>query len=120
MYKIEGKVIRGLGNGRKVNMPTANLDIKDLNEEIEYGVYACYVYVLNKRYMGVCNIGNRPTVDNALTIEVNIIDFNMDIYDYTITIELIEKIRSICKFNSLDEVKKQVDKDILYTRELLK
>ncbi len=119
MYKIKGEVIHGRGNGKKVGMPTANLDIKDIQTEIEYGVYACYVYVKDKKYLGVCNVGKRPTVDSQKTIEVNIIDFDEDIYGEIITIELIQKLRDIEKFNSLQEVKKQVDKDIIKTRELL-
>ena len=49
--------------------------VKDLREDIEFGVYACYVYINNERYLGVCNIGSRPTIDNSKTVEVNIIDF---------------------------------------------
>lgn len=118
MHKIVGKVIHGLGNGRKVNMPTANLDIKDLDEDIEYGVYAVKVIIDNQTFLGVCNIGSRPTVDNKKTIEVMIIDFNEDIYGKTIEIVLLKKIREIEKFNSLEDVKKQVDIDIKKTKEL--
>ena len=64
MKKIEGVVIHGLGNGKKVDMPTANLDIENINKDIEYGVYATKVIIDDKSYLGVCNIGNRPTVDN--------------------------------------------------------
>ncbi len=117
MYKIKGTVIHGKGNGKKVGMPTANLDISNI--DVEYGVYASYVYVKDLKYLGVCNIGQRPTIDNQKTIEVNIIDFNEDIYGQTIIIELIEKLRDIQKFNSLLEVKQQVDKDIIKTKELL-
>ena len=120
MFKIKGEVIHGLGNGKKVGMPTANLDIKDLREDIEFGVYACYVHINDERYLGVCNVGSRPTVDNSKTVEVNIIDFDRDIYGLTITIELMKLLRGIHKFNSLDEVKAQVDKDILRTKEILK
>ncbi len=118
MHKIIGKVIHGLGNGRKVNMPTANLDIKDLDEDIEYGVYAAEVIINKETFLGVCNIGNRPTIDNNKTIEVMIIDFNYDIYDKTIEIILLKKLREIKKFNSLEEVKKQVDLDIEKTIKL--
>ena len=118
MKKIEGVVIHGLGNGKKVNMPTANLDIKDIDKDIEYGVYATKVIIDDKSYLGVCNIGNRPTVDNKQAIEVLIIDFNKDIYGKKIEIELLKKLRDIEKFNSLIDVKKQVDKDIEKTKEL--
>ncbi len=118
MYKIVGKVIHGLGNGKKVGMPTANIDFKSIDEKIEYGVYAAIIYLDNKKYLGVCNVGSRPTVDNKKTIEVNILDFNQDIYNQEIEIDLIEKIRDIKKFNNLDEVKQQVDKDIKKVRKL--
>ncbi|MDO4501403.1 MAG: riboflavin kinase [Erysipelotrichaceae bacterium] len=118
--KIQGRVIHGLGNGKKVDMPTANLDISNLSIDIDYGVYACEVYVEEKKYLGVCNIGNRPTVDNSKTIEVLIIDFNKDIYGQEIIIDTKFKLRGIFKFNSLEDVKKQVDKDIKTTIERLK
>lgn len=120
MHKIKGTVIHGLGNGKKIGMPTANLDIKDIHEDISFGVYACKVVIDNKCYIGVCNVGNRPTVDFNKTVEVTILDFDSDIYDKDIEIDLIEKLRDIKKFASLDDVKKQVDKDILKTREIFK
>lgn len=120
MYILIGKVIHGLGNGRKVGMPTANLDISCLKQDVEFGVYACYVFINGHKYKGVCNIGKRPTVDNLKTIEVNIIDFNKDIYGLIIKIELIYKLRDIIKFKSLEEVKKQVNNDILHAKEILK
>ena len=118
MKKIEGVVIHGLGNGKKVNMPTANLDIENINKDIEYGVYATKVVIDDKSYLGVCNIGNRPTIDNKKTVEVLIIDFNKDIYGKNIEIKLLKKLRDIEKFDSLIELKKQVDKDIEKTKEI--
>ncbi len=118
MNKIVGKVIHGNGNGKKVGMPTANIDIKEVDTNIEYGVYGAIVYVKQKKYLGVCNIGNRPTIDDLKTIEVNIIDFDEDIYDQEIEIDLIMKLRDIKKFDNLNEVKKQVDKDIKKVREI--
>lgn len=118
--KIIGTVIHGLGNGKKIGMPTANLDIKDIHEDTQYGVYACKVLIDDKYYIGVCNIGNRPTVDLNKTVEVTILDFNRDIYGKDIEIDLIEKLRDIKKFDSLNEVKKQVDKDIIKTRQIVK
>lgn len=118
MYKIVGKVIHGLGNGKKVGMPTANIDFNNIDEKIEYGVYGAIIYLDNKKYLGVCNVGSRPTIDDKKTIEVNILDFNQEIYNKEIEIDLIKKIRDIKKFDSLDKVKQQVDKDIKKVREL--
>lgn len=118
MYKIVGKVIHGLGNGKKVGMPTANIDFNNIDEKIEYGVYAAIIYLDNKKYLGVCNVGSRPTIDDKKTVEVNILDFNQEIYNKEIEIDLIKKIRDIKKFDGLDKVKQQVDKDIKKVREL--
>ena len=120
MLKIKGKVIDGQKRGHLVGMPTANLSIDNLENEIKYGVYACYVYIDNEKYIGVCNIGNRPTVDNDVLVETHILDFNKQIYGKMMEIELMEYLRPISKFNSLEEVKIQVDKDILKTRQTLK
>lgn len=120
MITIKGKVIDGQKRGHLVGMPTANLSIENLETQIEYGVYSCYVYIDDNKYIGVCNVGNRPSVDKEILVEVHILDFDNIIYGKMIEIELVEYIRPISKFNSLDEVKKQVDKDILKTRELLK
>lgn len=118
--KITGKVIHGLGNGKKVGMPTANIDTTGIDLNVEHGVYACKVNIKDKTYLGVCNIGHRPTIDDSLTIEVHIIDFDKDIYGEFITVTTFGKLRGIKKFDSLEEVKKQVDLDIHTTIELLK
>lgn len=119
--KIKGKVIHGKGLGKIVGMPTANLDFDITNTKIDIGVYASVVY-LEKEYVGVTNIGTRPSVDNdkKISIETHILDFDRDIYGEIIEIELIEKIRDIKKFNNLEEVKMQVDKDKLVAKKIYK
>lgn len=119
--KIKGKVIHGKGLGKIVGMPTANLDFDITNTKIDIGVYASVVY-LEKEYVGVTNIGTRPSVDNdkKISIETHILDFDRDIYGEIIEIELIEKIRDIKKFKNLEEVKIQVDKDKLVAKKIYK
>ena len=114
MERIKGKVVHGNSKGRTVHMPTANISIDNI--DIEFGVYSCYVYLDNEKYLGVVNVGNRPTVDNKKLIEIHILDFNKDIYNKQIEIELKEYLRPIKKFDSLQEVKDQVDKDIQQIR----
>lgn len=110
---LKGVVVHGKGLGRTVGMPTANLALYDGQEAPEDGVYATKVKVAGIERLGLTNIGARPTVDNEnkKTIETHILDFNQDIYDEEISVEICFKIRDIIKFNSLEEVKKQVDKD---------
>jgi riboflavin kinase/FMN adenylyltransferase len=77
------------------------------------GVYLVDVNVLGKKFKGICNIGNRPTVgeNQSRTIETHILDFDEDIYGLEMSIEFVSKIRDERKFASLDELKNQITKD---------
>ena len=112
-YFISGKVVRGQQLGKLLGFPTANIEPEDKNKLIPAkGVYACRVERQGKIYKGMANIGNRPTVNgSSLTIEANIFDFDDDIYDETISIHLIARIRDEKKFGSLDLLKKQLSED---------
>ena len=112
-YVVISKIVHGKGLGRQYGMPTANM-LPEPNKVLpKFGVYASCVEIGNKKYQAVTNIGMRPTVDNLdiITVESNILDFSNDIYGKTIVLEIFEYIRGIKKFNSLKDVKMQVDKD---------
>lgn len=117
--ELSGKVVHGKGLGHQFGMPTANVNCDCRN--IKKGVYAGYAYVDQARYLCVINVGTRPSVDNELrdTVEAFILDFDQDIYDKVIKLELVKYLRETIKLNGLKEVKKQVDKDIEETRKLL-
>jgi riboflavin kinase/FMN adenylyltransferase len=112
-YSICGKVVRGNQVGRRIGFPTANLETPDEYKLITAGgVYACRVNHNGNLYDGMGNIGVRPTVaDGELTIEVNIFDFDQEIYDQEITILFIDRIRDEQKFAGLEELKSQLEKD---------
>lgn len=113
-YSITGKVVEGFRLGRKIGFPTANLEPNHPDKLIPAnGVYAVKVRWNNHYYMGMLNIGNRPTVanDGRISIEVHLLDFNEDIYSQEIEIIFIQKIRDEQKFNSLDELMNQLQKD---------
>lgn len=119
-YSITGQVVGGYQVGRKLGFPTAN--VRPSTEKLipANGVYAVRVNVRGKEYKGMLNIGNRPTVGNegGRSVEVNIFDFNEDIYNETITFTFTEHIRNEHKFSSLDELKEQLKKDERYIRTL--
>lgn len=110
---VKGIVVHGDGRGKKIGMPTANLEYQS---GIENGVYATKVTIDDKIYKAVTNVGTRPSVDNKNYIEAHIIDFDEEIYGKEISIEFIKKLRETKKFESLTEVKKQVEKDIDVTK----
>ncbi len=109
-YIVQGKVVYGDQIGRTINFPTANLDIEDVL--LGNGVYLTKVKINNQIYNAITNVGNRPTVNGKKNkIESHIIDFNDIIYNMNIEVEFIKFIRNELKFNSLDELKLQIEKD---------
>lgn len=121
-YGLRGVVVSGQKIGRLMGFPTANMDLYDPLKVIpSNGVYAVYAQVADKVYMGVCNIGVRPTVSDSSrkTIETHILDFNEDIYGLDLKIEFVAKGREEMKFASVDLLKAQVEKDKEFARSLL-
>lgn len=120
-YSITGKVEKGKSIGKDIGFPTANIAVADEYKLIAaVGVYACRVEHNGKVYKGMSNIGFRPTIDHgALTIEVNIFDFDQQIYGEMITISFVERLRDEKKFAGLEELTVQLKKDKLRSLEIL-
>jgi len=115
-YQFEGFVVRGNQLGRTIGYPTANLHINDEEKLIPAnGVYAVKVKgacTNHELLEGMMNIGIRPTVDGQKkVIEVNIFNFDQDIYEQYLTVLVYEFIRGEVKFNGLDALKKQLHQD---------
>lgn len=112
-YQIRGEVVTGRQRGGPMlGFPTANIKLVD---ELcpKAGVYAVTTEWRKKKYKGVANIGYAPTFDDYLfTVEVHIFDFKHDIYDETIRINFIKRIRDEKKFANIDELHHQISKDI--------
>ncbi|MEF9931223.1 MAG: riboflavin kinase, partial [Bacteroidales bacterium] len=117
------KVVCGKGLAHTIGFPTANMELYDPLKIIPAdGVYSVFAQVLNKIYIGICNIGTRPTIaeNNERTIETHILNFNEDIYGLDLKIEFINKIREEQKFSSLELLKNQLCKDKTYAYNLLR
>ena len=115
-YSITGVVIYGNGVGTKLGFPTANLDIDKNYRLPKNGVYAVTVVLesSNDEYSGMVNIGFRPTLgstSNSLNIEVNIFNFDSSIYGERLTLKFNNFLREEKKFNTLDDLSKQLSKD---------
>jgi riboflavin kinase/FMN adenylyltransferase len=121
-YSIQGSVIEGFKNGRAIGFPTANIDTHDPDKLIPaIGVYAVWVEWNERKLKGMMNIGHRPTLENGqnISLEVHIIDFHEDIYHQFLKIEFIHKIREEQKFNGIDALKEQLQKDKITVMALL-
>ena len=121
-YSIKGKVVSGFKVGRKIGFPTANLAPENTEKLVPpLGVYAVRIRWNAAVYKGMMNIGTRPTLsdDFKTSLEVNIFDFDQDIYNQEIEVEFIQKIRDEKKFNGLDELIEQLNKDKVTVLEIL-
>ncbi len=112
-YFFSGTVVEGNKLGRTIGYPTANLNITENKKLIPgNGVYAVKVTLNKVNYCGMMNIGVRPTVEGVnRMIEVNIFDFDKEIYGSTLTVHIHKRLRNEQKFTGLDELKKQLGKD---------
>ncbi len=122
-FMLHGNVVEGRRIGREIGFPTANIKSSDPYKIIPgYGVYAVEISIGNEDYGGMLNIGTRPTFNNNAdnrSIEVNIFDFNGDIYNQEITLSFIDKIREEKKFNNVEALIVQLQKDKLTALNLL-
>lgn len=117
---LSGAVEHGKALGRTVGMPTANLRVDEGCALPEAGVYATVSEIDGKKLLSVTNIGIRPSVDDSpvWTVESYIVGFSGDLYGERLTLTVLEKIRPQMKFTSLDEVKKQVEADVVRAKEI--
>ena len=117
-YRLTGIVVEGQKIGRQLGFPTANLMIDEPHKLIPpNGVYLGYAIIQNIKYKIMLNIGVRPTVDGkSQTIEAHIIDFNENIYNQKLTIYLVQFLREELRFNGLEALKIQLQKDESITR----
>lgn len=112
-FSITGVVVNGKQLGGKIGFPTANIDIAETYKLVpKTGVYVVKSTINNNTVFGMMNIGNRPTVNGEhQTIEVHFFDFNQDLYQKELTIELLYFLRDEHKFNSVDDLIIQLKTD---------
>lgn len=112
-YSLSGKVIHGNQIGRTIGFPTANIQMADTFKLIpKKGVYVVRCLIKDRLVKGVMNIGNRPTVDGtSLSIEVHLLDFDATLYDFEISVYLLDFIRDEQKFENLEALTSQIEDD---------
>jgi riboflavin kinase/FMN adenylyltransferase len=121
-YSLTGIVSKGKQLGRIIGFPTANIKIVEEYKLIpQNGVYIVQSNLDGIMYHGMMNIGTRPTVDGTTqTIEIHFFDFQKELYNQKITISLSHRMRSEQKFESVDALKKQLDKDKITALAIIK
>lgn len=112
-YSIEGRVVHGANRGNKLGFPTANLEVDSNYIVPKTGVYKSRLVYGGNSYKSITNIGYNPTFnENKLKIETHILNFNKNIYDEIVEIELLDYLREDIKFDKIEDLVDQIKKDI--------
>ena len=116
---ITGTVVSGRGLGHTIGIPTANLSLPEELVMPKLGVYACKAVVEGKTYLAVTNIGSRPTVGgHQVRAESWLLDFDGDLYGKHMTLQFHAFLRPEKKFDSLEELKAEIEKNAAETRKI--
>ena len=119
-FSLSARVTTGDERGRVLGYPTANLSFNSDRAIPARGVYVTKAFIDKRSYQAVANIGKRPTFGGKkLTIEVFLLDFDENLYDREIRIELIDSLRDEIKFASADELKEQIARDVALSKSIL-
>ena len=120
-FILTGKVVYGDGLGKKIDFPTANIEIKETYKIIpKNSVYLVKTKINSNTYFGMMNIGIRPTVGGTnKSLEIHFFNFKDNIYGKNVSIEIIKKIRDEEKFSSIDQLKIQLKKDEQFCLKLI-
>ena len=123
-YSITGPVIHGDGRGHTINIPTANIQMPEEKIMPAYGIYACRAWVNGQAHLAATSLGVRPTFYGdrlpAPTIEAHLLDFHQNLYGKNVKLEFIEYLRPEEKYDSVEALVEQIQRDIKRTREILK
>ena len=120
-YTIEGMVVEGNHNGQKIGFPTANLDLDYPYVLPKIGVYMGFVKFMNSKYKAIISVSTHPTIMelNKPLIEVHLITFKGDLYGREIDVQFVKFMRDIIRFDSLEDLKEQLEMDRDYAKKEL-
>lgn len=120
-FNLQGRVTTGVGRGSELGFPTTNLEIDPKQALPAEGVYVTWAYIDDKAYQSVTNIGRRPTFGgNGRTVETYILNYHGDLYGRELKIDIVERLRGEKRFNTAEELKKQIAEDVKQGTAILK
>jgi riboflavin kinase/FMN adenylyltransferase len=122
-YALSGPVVHGDGRGRKINIPTANIDYPGGKVIPAFGVYACWAWVGGEKHPAAVNIGINPTFTpdkETPNVEAHLLDFDRELYGEELKLEFVARLRDELKFDGVEALLKQIHADIERTRDILK
>jgi len=118
--ELHGRVIKGSGIGRENDLPpTMNLDLTSIPPYLEEGIYAVRVVTPRGRFDGVAHYGPRPAVKAGRSFEVHCFDLHDELYGEEVSVELVQRLREVRDFASIDELRLAIEADISEARKIL-
>ncbi len=120
-FSVHGPVVLGAERGRTIGFPTANVAVGADLAMPGHGVYATLAHFAGREYESVTNIGVRPTIDDGeeVSVECHLFDFEGDLYDRDLRVDLVARLRGEQRFDGLDALKAQIEADCAAAREAL-
>ena len=111
-YAISGTVVEGKHEGHLLGFPTANVAYPARKVLPAYGVYTCLIETAERVYTGVVNIGVQPTLPSGkVTVEAHALEGEPELYGRKVRVTVIDRLRGEIKFNSIEELKEQIERD---------
>jgi riboflavin kinase/FMN adenylyltransferase len=118
-YRVSGPIVHGAARGRTIDFPTANVQVRATRALPGDGVYAALARLEGEPLACVVNLGSRPTFDeHDRTVEVHILEFDLDLYDRRLEVDFVARLREVKRFSSVDELKLQIGRDVEKARQL--
>jgi len=121
-YSLSGPVVHGDGRGRRINIPTANIQYSESKLLPAKGIYACRACIGQELFAAATNIGYNPTFTpdkRIANVEAHILDFDRELYGEQVTLEFVSRLRDEMKFDSVDALLTQIHADIATTRRII-
>ena len=120
-FALAGVVVKGVGRGKGLGFPTANLEVPAGLAIPGDGIYATWAHLSKRRYMAATSIGTRPTFNETeRTIEAFILDFDGEVYGKEVRLEFVRRLRDELKYDTVRGLQEQVDRDVDQTRAILR
>jgi riboflavin kinase/FMN adenylyltransferase len=117
--EFSAHVITGSARGRKLGVPTLNLETNDVPADLQDGIYACFAVIDGKSYPGAMHNGPRPTFNDTRSCEVHLIDHVLPTAPETVTVNVVERIRDVKAFPTAEALVAEMERDIAAARAIL-
>lgn len=109
MYTFSAKTVKGKGRGKIIGFPTINID--PVNIKADYGVYLVMVEIKGKEHKALFHFGPKKTFKEGVSAEIHIVNYDLDIFPKNVIIKVIKRIRDVKKFETVEDLKKQIKRD---------